>query len=78
VPLPFLILTASLLLTTVVMFGAQRYVSVIDWIFLLSAAYLVAGAWWPAYPSLRGSTVKSPCSPTSRFFESQQPENGQD
>jgi len=49
VPLPFLILTASLLLTTLVMFGLQRYVSVIDWIFLLSAAYLVGGAWWPGH-----------------------------
>jgi hypothetical protein len=47
VPLPFLILTASLLLTTVVMYGLQRFVCVIDWMFLLSAAYLVGGAWWP-------------------------------
>jgi hypothetical protein len=47
VPLSFLILWASLLLLTVVMFGLQRYVCVIDWMFLLSAAYLVGGAWWP-------------------------------
>jgi len=47
VPLPFLIVTASLLLTTAVMFGLRRYVCVIDWMFLLSAAYLVGGAWWP-------------------------------
>jgi 4-amino-4-deoxy-L-arabinose transferase-like glycosyltransferase len=49
VPLPFLIVTASLLLTTVVMFGLKRYVCVIDWMFLLSAAYLVGGAWWPGH-----------------------------
>ena len=49
VPLPFLIVTVSLLLTTVVMFGLKRYVSVIDWMFLLSAAYLVGGAWWPEH-----------------------------
>lgn len=47
VPLPFLIVTASLLLTTVVTYGLQRFVCVIDWMFLLSAAYLVGGAWWP-------------------------------
>jgi hypothetical protein len=49
VPLPFLIVTASLLLITVVMFGLQRYVCVIDWMFLLSATYFVAGAWWPTH-----------------------------
>lgn len=49
VPLPFLIVTASLLLTTVVMYGLQRHVCVIDWMFLLSAAYLVGGAWWPRH-----------------------------
>jgi 4-amino-4-deoxy-L-arabinose transferase-like glycosyltransferase len=49
VPLPFLIVTASLLLTTLVMFGLKRYVSVIDWMFLLSAAYVVGGAWWPGH-----------------------------
>jgi 4-amino-4-deoxy-L-arabinose transferase-like glycosyltransferase len=47
VPLPFLIVSASLLLTTVVMYGMPRFVCVIDWMFLLSAAYLVGGAWWP-------------------------------
>ncbi|HVM62244.1 MAG TPA: hypothetical protein VMV72_15395 [Verrucomicrobiae bacterium] len=47
VPLAFLIVAASLLLTTVVTYGMQRLVCVIDWMFLLSAAYLVGGAWWP-------------------------------
>ncbi len=47
VPLSFLILTASLFLTTVVMYGLQRFLCVIDWMFLLSAAYLIGGAWWP-------------------------------
>jgi len=46
VPLPFLIVTASLMLTTLVTYGEPRYVCVIDWMFLLSAAYLVGGAWW--------------------------------
>ncbi len=46
VPLAFLIVAASLMLTTLVTFGERRYVSVIDWMFLLSAAYLVGGAWW--------------------------------
>jgi 4-amino-4-deoxy-L-arabinose transferase-like glycosyltransferase len=49
VPLPFLIVTASLLLTTVVVYGLPRFVCVIDWMFLLSAAYLVGGAWWPRH-----------------------------
>ena len=49
VPLPFLMVTASLLLTTLVMFGLKRYVCVIDWLFLLSAAYMVCGAWWPGH-----------------------------
>jgi 4-amino-4-deoxy-L-arabinose transferase-like glycosyltransferase len=47
VPLPFLIVASSLMLTTMVTYGEQRYVCVIDWMFLLSAAYLVGGAWWP-------------------------------
>jgi hypothetical protein len=49
VPLPFLIVTASLLLTTLVLYGLKRFVGVIDWLFLLSAAYLVGGAWWPGH-----------------------------
>ncbi len=52
VPLPFLIVAASLLLITVVMFGLRRYICVIDWMFLLSAAYLVGGAWWPKHLGL--------------------------
>jgi hypothetical protein len=49
VPLAFLIVMVSLLLTTLVMFGYRRYITVIDWMFLLSAAYLVGGAWWPRH-----------------------------
>ena len=52
VPLPFLIVAASLLLITVVMYGLRRYICVIDWMFLLSAAYLVGGAWWPKHLGL--------------------------
>ena len=56
VPLAFLIVTASFLLLTMVLYGLQRFVSAIDWVFLLSAAYLVGGAWWPgAAPSRRRS-----------------------
>jgi hypothetical protein len=47
VPQAFLIVMTSFLLLTVVIYGLQRYVCVIDWMFLLSAAYLVGGAWWP-------------------------------
>jgi hypothetical protein len=49
VPVPFLIVLTSFLLTTLVMFGYRRYMCVIDWMFLLSAAYLVGGAWWPEH-----------------------------